>query len=133
MGNVYGTVSTVADVGPRIRRIVFDVPELANLRLPGRGDDAVGIYFPAPGSSRPPAMQCRDGVWDFFDAADTPEGRNYSVRRIDPDDWRVTCDFVLHQRGVASDWPGGSASVSTSCSHTAGVGTDRSRPPTGSC
>jgi NADPH-dependent ferric siderophore reductase len=104
MGNVYGTVSTVVDVGPRIRRIVFDVPELADLRLPGRGDDAVGIYFPVPGSSRPPAMECRDGVWDFFGASDTPEGRNYSVRRIDPDDGRITCDFVLHQRGAASDW-----------------------------
>jgi NADPH-dependent ferric siderophore reductase len=104
MGNVFGTVSAVADLGPRIRRIVFDVPELAQLHLPGRGDDAVGIYFPEPGSSRPPAMECRDGVWDFVDASDAPEGRNYSVRRVGTADGRITCDFVLHQQGVASDW-----------------------------
>src|SRR4051794_23015489 len=102
MGNVFGAVSTVADVGPRIRRVVFDVPQLADLNLPGRADDAVGIYFPEPGSSRPAAMECRDGVWDFPEASDAPEGRNYSVRRVD--DGRITCDFALHQRGVASDW-----------------------------
>ena len=103
MGNVYGTVASIAEVGPRIRRIVLDVPDLADLDLPGRADDAVGIYFPAPGTSRPPPMELRDGEWDFFGASDTPEGRNYSVRRVGPGD-RITCDFVLHQRGVASDW-----------------------------
>jgi NADPH-dependent ferric siderophore reductase len=104
MGNVCGTVASVDDLGPRIRRVVFDVPRIADLHLPGRADDAVGIYFPAPGTSSPPPMECRDGVWDYFGSADAPDGRNYSVRRLDPDDRQITCDFVLHQRGVASDW-----------------------------
>lgn len=104
MGNVFGTVASVDDLGPRIRRIVFDVPRAADLHLPDRGDDAVGIYFPAPGSSCPPPMECRDGVWDYYDHANAPDGRNYSVRRIGPGERQVTCDFVLHQRGVASDW-----------------------------
>jgi NADPH-dependent ferric siderophore reductase len=104
MGNVYGTVASITELGPRLRRMVFDVPQLADLHLPGRGDDAVGIYFPAPGTSRPPPMEFRDGQWDYFDPADTPEGRNYSVRRLGPGERQITCDFVLHQRGVASDW-----------------------------
>jgi NADPH-dependent ferric siderophore reductase len=64
-----------------MRRVVFDVPTLAELNLPGAGDEALGIYFP-----------------------DEPEGRNYSVRHRGPAENQITCDFVLHQRGVASDW-----------------------------
>lgn len=104
MGTVFGIVVDAIDVGPRIRRIVLNVPDLADLPLPGGGDDALGIYFPEPGQSSPPAMQCRDGVWDYFDVDKTPEGRNYSVRYVDPDTRLITCDFVLHERGVASDW-----------------------------
>jgi len=104
VGTVFGTVVDAFAVGPRIRRIVFDVPDLADLPLPGGGDDALGIYFPNPGEPCPPPMQCRDGVWDYFDADATPDGRNYSVRYFDGGTRRITCDFVLHERGVASDW-----------------------------
>lgn len=92
MGTVYGTVADVGDIGARIRRVVFDVPELAALPLPDAGDDALGIYFPAPGETGPPAMN------------DESEGRNYTVRRRGPGPGQITCDFVLHQRGLASDW-----------------------------
>jgi NADPH-dependent ferric siderophore reductase len=104
MANVYGTVASVTDLGPHLRRVVFDVPKVAELRLPGRSDDAVGMYFPAPGTSSPPPMEFRDGEWGYFGPAKAPEGRNYSVRRVDPRECELTCDFVLHQRGVASDW-----------------------------
>jgi NADPH-dependent ferric siderophore reductase len=82
MATVYGSVAEVTGIGPRMRRVVFDVPHLAELNLPGAGDEALGIYF----------------------SADTDEGRNYSVRRRGPGPQQVTCDFVLHQRGIASDW-----------------------------
>ncbi|MCW2555094.1 MAG: hypothetical protein JWR78_4875 [Mycobacterium sp.] len=81
MAIVYGAVASVSDVGPRMRRVVFDVPALGDLKLPSAGDAALGIYFP-----------------------DAPDGRNYSVRRRGPGQDQITCDFVLHQRGVASDW-----------------------------
>jgi NADPH-dependent ferric siderophore reductase len=82
MGTVYGSVAAIADVGPRLRRIVFDVPDLAALNLPGAGDEALGIYF----------------------GTDEAEGRNYTVRYRGPAADQITCDFVLHQRGLASDW-----------------------------
>lgn len=78
---VDGFVAEVGDVGPRMRRVVFDVPQLADLHLPGAGDEAVGLYVP-----------------------DDEEGRNYTIRHRGPGDSQLTCDFVLHERGVASGW-----------------------------
>ncbi|MET0703852.1 MAG: siderophore-interacting protein [Mycobacterium sp.] len=82
MGTVYGSVAAIADLGPRMRRVVFDVPDLAELNLPGAGDEALGMYF----------------------GTDEDEGRNYTVRSRGPGAHQITCDFVLHQRGLASDW-----------------------------
>ena len=81
MGSVEAFVAEAVDAGPRMRRVIFDVPQLARLTLPGAGDEAVGIYVP-----------------------DDDEGRNYTVRHRGPGDNQLTCDFVLHERGVASDW-----------------------------
>lgn len=92
MTTVAGSVSEVTAVGPRIRRVVFDVPRLAQLNLPGGGDEALGLYFPTGA-----------------DVAREPDGRNYSVRRRGPGENQLTCDFVLHERGVASDWARGAA------------------------
>ncbi|MEU0498434.1 siderophore-interacting protein [Mycobacterium sp. NPDC006124] len=78
---VEGFVAMVDDVGPRMRRVVLDVPLLADLSLPGVGDEAVGLYF-----------------------HDSPEGRNYTIRRRGPGKAQVTCDVVLHERGVATEW-----------------------------
>jgi NADPH-dependent ferric siderophore reductase len=88
---VNGSVAGITDIGPRLRRIVFDVPDLAELRLPGAGDEALGIYFPLNGD----------------DPSQEPEGRNYTVRRRGPKPHQITCDFVLHQQGVASNWARG--------------------------
>ena len=103
MPNTFGTVAEIGDVGPRLRRLVLDVPQLAGLHLPGGGDEAVGVYFPVPGQSSPPPMECRDGVWDHY-GAERPEGRNYTVRHRGPGPDQLTVDFVMHPRGVASDW-----------------------------
>ena len=81
MTMVHGSVAAVLTLGPRMRRIVFDVPQLSELDLPLAADEAVGIYF-----------------------SDAAEGRNYSVRHRGPGQNQITCDFVLHRLGVASDW-----------------------------
>jgi NADPH-dependent ferric siderophore reductase len=90
MGTAQGVVTEVSDIGPHIRRVVFEVLDLDSLGLPEAGDAALGIYFPEPGQPGPPEMDSE------------PEGRNYSVRRRDGR--QVTCDFVLHERGLATRW-----------------------------
>lgn len=90
MGTVQGVVTAVSDIGSRIRRVVFEVADVDALGLPDAGDAALGIYFPEPAQPGPPDME------------GDPEGRNYSVRRRD--DREVTCDFVLHERGLATAW-----------------------------
>ncbi len=102
MGTVFGAVVAVTDLSPRLRRLVFDVPKIDDLRLPDRGDDAVGIYFPDEPHTAPRAMECRDGVWAYHDPSTTPVGRNYSVRRRGPGPRQITVDFVLHDRGPAT-------------------------------
>lgn len=86
MPAVYGSVAVVTEIGQRMRRVVFDVPLLDELDLPGGADEAVGMYFPTD-----------SGLVDT-------EGRNYSIRRRGPAPQQLTFDFVLHQRGLASDW-----------------------------
>lgn len=81
MDVVEAFVAEVVDAGPRMRRVVVDVPQLVQLNLPGAGDEAVGVYVP-----------------------DDQEGRNYTVRHRGPGENQLTLDFVLHERGVASGW-----------------------------
>ncbi|SIR62081.1 siderophore-interacting protein [Williamsia sterculiae] len=104
MGTVFGAVVAISDPGPRIRRVVLDVPFVDDLGLPGVGDEALCVWFPAPGAAAPPAMQCRDGVWQYYDPDTVPQGRNYTVRTAGPGRKQLTVDLVLHERGVASDW-----------------------------
>jgi NADPH-dependent ferric siderophore reductase len=98
------TVIDASALSARLRRIVFDVPDLARLGIPTVADAAVGIYFPADGGHTAPDMQSVDGVWDYHDEDSAPEGRNYSVRFHDAMANRVTVDVVLHAGGPGSDW-----------------------------
>jgi NADPH-dependent ferric siderophore reductase len=104
MGFSFARVVDTAELNPRLRRIVFAVSDLAALELPALADEVVGIYFPRPGEDRPPAMESRDGVWGFYDVEAQPEGRNYTVRSIDPAAGTVVVDFVVHDHGVATLW-----------------------------
>lgn len=86
MGVAEGVVTEVSEIGPRIRRVVFEVQQIAALGLPDVGDAAVGISFPSPGSPD----------------SDGAQARNYTVRHVEGR--HLTCDFVLHEKGTATDW-----------------------------
>ena len=102
MGTVFGAVVAMTDLSPRLRRLVFDVPKIDELRLPDQGDDAVGIYLPDEPHGIPRAMEYRDGVWAYHDPSTMPVGRNYTVRHRGPGPRQITVDFVLHDHGPAT-------------------------------
>ncbi|MCF3939595.1 siderophore-interacting protein [Gordonia tangerina] len=97
-------VTATTDLTLRLRRVQFHVPDLARLALPGDPDEAVGIYFPLPGETATPEMECRNGVWGYHDPESAPEARNYSVRAIDHATGTMTVDFVVHSHGPATAW-----------------------------
>jgi NADPH-dependent ferric siderophore reductase len=76
------SVVETIQLGARLRRIVLQIDDPEALGVKRGGDSAVGVYFAGPSP---------DG-----------EGRNYSVR-YDAGD-RITLDFILHARGVATTW-----------------------------
>lgn len=98
------TVAEISALSARLRRVVFDVPDLPDIGLPDVADAAVGIYLPTDDQRHTPDAQCIDGVWGYHDAQTAPQGRNYSVRFHDAGANRITVDVVLHTRGPGSDW-----------------------------
>ncbi|MGU3431917.1 siderophore-interacting protein [Actinomycetes bacterium M1A6_2h] len=101
-GFYWAEVVSSERVSPSFVRIRFGGNDLRDYVPHGSPDESVAIYFPSPGDDRPPAMQNVDGVW-WFHETDKPEGRNYTVRRIEPDGTLVV-DFVVHDGGVAASW-----------------------------
>ena len=104
MGYSRAKVVETTILNPRLIRIRLDVPNLAGLALPELADEVVGIFFPAGGQDSPPDMECRDGIWGYYDVDPMPEGRNYTVRGIEPGTNVMTVDFVVHDHGVATMW-----------------------------
>ncbi|MCK8614046.1 siderophore-interacting protein [Gordonia sp. C13] len=104
MGYSRARVRGVDDLTPNLRRLTFDVADLPGLGLPGVADEAVGIYFPAESQRSTPDMQCRDGIWAYYDLDPAPDGRNYSIRAADPAAGTVVVDFVIHAAGPATTW-----------------------------
>jgi NADPH-dependent ferric siderophore reductase len=100
----FAQVTAATDVGPRLRRVRFEVPDLRRLELPDLPDEVVGIYFPAPGRSAPPAMTQVDGVWAFHEVEPAPEGRTLTVREVDHVAGTMAVDFVVHGHGPATEW-----------------------------
>jgi NADPH-dependent ferric siderophore reductase len=81
----YASVVETAQLSARLRRIVLHVDEPAALDVKHAGDSAVGIYFSGAD-----------------DAAESSEGRNYSVRHHDGA--AITVDVVLHAQGPGAAW-----------------------------
>jgi NADPH-dependent ferric siderophore reductase len=105
MGFSSASVAEITPLSRRLSRVVLKAPELDRLELPDCADAAVGIYFPTTDPERPPPpMQCRNGVWGFYDGDSAPSGRTYTVRHCDRAAHQITVDFVLHGQGVGTDW-----------------------------
>jgi NADPH-dependent ferric siderophore reductase len=95
-------VLTTERLSPSMIRLVFGGPGLTDYVSIGHPDEAVALYFPREGESRPPEMTLVDGHWWYHDIENPPEGRNYTVRALEPG--RMTIDFVAHEGGLAATW-----------------------------
>ncbi|RBP05157.1 NADPH-dependent ferric siderophore reductase [Roseiarcus fermentans] len=82
------TVESVAALTPKMRRIVFTAPELADFASLG-ADDHIKVFAPDPSAPQGAAM------------------RDYTPRAFDPVRCALTIDFALHEAGPASDWARG--------------------------
>jgi NADPH-dependent ferric siderophore reductase len=82
---VTGTVVGAQPLSRRMQRVVIHAPEVDRLRLPGRPDAALGVYFGG-----------RDD--------DIRLGRTYSVRDHDRSNDRITVDVVLHGDAAGTRW-----------------------------
>lgn len=100
----YVEVVSAERLTPSMVRVVFGGEGLAKYVSNGVPDECVTLYFPKQGEERPPAMTLQDGMWWYHDEADEREGRNYTVRRWDAEQHRMTVDFVAHEGGVAAEW-----------------------------
>ena len=79
------TVERVEALTPKMRRIVFASPDLADFVSLG-ADDHVKVFVPDASSPQGIAM------------------RDYTPRAFDAARGALTIDFVLHEAGPASDW-----------------------------
>ena len=134
MGYAFASVVETVQLNKRLRRIVLEVPELDRLQLPKAGDAAVGIYFPdANRPKRPPPMDCRDGVWGYYDATTAPPGRTYSIRNHvrSPTASMLTLSFTATES--AAHGPRQPRWRVKLWSRMRGLGIARYPAPTGSC
>lgn len=100
----YADVVAVEQLTVHMVRVTFGGEHVAGYRTLGAPDECVGVYFPREGESAPPPMTEVDGLWWFHGLENAPEGRNYTIRRVDPDRGQLTIDFFAHEGGVAATW-----------------------------
>jgi len=114
-------VVEVVQLTPGMRRVVFGGDGLAEFVSSGVGDEYLRLFLPKEGHDEPILPEpTGDGYWTFPDGVDSTEVRTYTVRSWDPDEGRLTIDFVVHDGGVAARWALG---VQPGC--VAGVNTPR--------
>src|SRR3712207_2563664 len=97
------TVTSVCDVTPSVRRIVFSGTPTAVVAA----GPTISLLVPRVGDPAPrwPSVQ-RDGRIVWPEGAHGVSLRSYTARRQEPDRGGVEIDFVLHGDGPAATWAG---------------------------
>jgi NADPH-dependent ferric siderophore reductase len=88
---------------PRMRRVVFQSPDLADFRSAAY-DDHIRLFFPPPGSREIARPSRGPNRLVFPPGTARPEARDYTPRAFDPAQNRLTVDFVLHGEGPGSSF-----------------------------
>jgi NADPH-dependent ferric siderophore reductase len=91
-------------LSPNLRRIEVGGAGLRALASSGRPDQRVVVALPLPGQDDTPPPRWTGTLWDYSRSHQPPPLRNYTIRAWQPDEPRLTIDFVVHGHGVASTW-----------------------------
>ena len=101
---MHGLVTTTRRLTPSMVRVTLGGGDLAELAMPDATDAYLNVAFRPDGATY-------DDVFDPHAVRDThpkdqqPIRRRYTVRDWDPQDHRLTVDFVVHgDEGVAGPW-----------------------------
>jgi len=87
------TVTDISDITPRMRRITFASPELADFQSAG-ADDHIRLFF------------------ESSNGGDAPS-RNFTPRAYDQTQQTLIIDFALHSKGPATEWAAAAKEGST--------------------
>lgn len=99
---MYGEVTLVEDLSPRMKRITFGGPGLAEFATSGATDEYVNALFIPDGAPYSVPFDV-DAARSLDDATLRPRGRRYSIRSHDAAS--VVIDFVVHgDVGYAGRW-----------------------------
>lgn len=104
LGFYYAEVVGVEQLTTHMVRVTFGGEHLARYEGIGAPDECVAVYFPRNGETAPPPMTEVDGVWWYHGVEDVPDGRNYTVRRLNSAAGELIIDFFAHDGGVAATW-----------------------------
>ena len=95
-------VEEVEPLSPHMLRIVFVGDELDGFAVPSPAS-SVRLLLPPPGEAQI-VMPTWTGNQFELPNGDRAPIRTFTPRAFDPDRLALTLDFVLHERGAASDW-----------------------------
>jgi NADPH-dependent ferric siderophore reductase len=101
---MHGRVVSTQYLTPRLVRIVLEGGDLAGLEMPDVTDAYINVAFRPAGATYAEVFDPQ-AVRDSHPADQRPARRRYTVRSWEPEQARLTVDFVVHgDSGVAGPW-----------------------------
>lgn len=99
-------VSAKTWLTPGMIRITLSDPSLCSFPGTGIGDEYVRVHFPFPDGELPTPAVDAEGNWTYAPGRYPPVAP-YTLRRHDAAAGEIDIDFVMHERGVATEWARG--------------------------
>jgi NADPH-dependent ferric siderophore reductase len=99
------TLQSRRHLTPRMLRLTFGGPGLADFRTTGIADEYIRLFFPneKTGKLHLPEIS-EDGRWTYPDGQDAIRYSTYTIRRYREDPVEIDIDFVIHEGGLACAW-----------------------------
>jgi NADPH-dependent ferric siderophore reductase len=102
---VHGRVASTEQLTPGMVRVVLTGGDLHDLVMPDATDAYVNLAFRPEGASYDEVFDPQAHRGDDRPREEWPVRRRYTVRAWEPDEARLTLDFVVHgDTGVAGPW-----------------------------